>query len=166
VKQLALIVLVVTIVSSPALNATPPEHLPAIGDKVKKQWLPADERMVCMTNPAQLDPCFERVFDGVQFLVAYRSKTRRVTYLFTSDERFQTADGIRVGDELRVTEANVQAVPGWEVYASTTRDGWRPIIGLNDEVKLKDGTNLKIRYLRDGSESGSATITGFSRGRF
>ena len=119
-----------------------------------------------MTNPAQLDPCFERSFDGVRYTVAYSSKTKQVTYLYTKDEKFRTADGLKVGDEISISEENVRAWPGWEIHGPTTIDGWRPLIGWNGEVKLKDGSVLNLLGKHDGSRSGKATILAFVRGRW
>jgi hypothetical protein len=161
----AIIALVLTVVGSVVVSGAAPEPVPTTGATAKKEWVKASKGHVCMTHPAQLDPCFEGVFDGVRYRVAYSDQTKRVSYLYTSDTKFRTADGLQVGGEISVTGQNVRALPGWEIWAPTTSDGWRPIIGFNAEVKLKDGTLLKLSGKHDGSKAGTATIQGFSRGR-
>jgi hypothetical protein len=164
VMRKTVLALVFTAVSCIVVFAASHEPVPAIGAKIKKEGIKASKGQLCMTHPAQLDPCFEHVFDGVQYKVAYNGQTRRVSYLSTSDSKFRTADGLQVGSEFRVTEDKVKAMPGWEVWGPTTSDGWRPIIGFNAEVKLKDGTLLKLNT-NDGSGEGIAIIQGFSQGR-
>jgi hypothetical protein len=165
VMRKTVLALVFAAVSCIVISASPVEPAPAIGTKIKKEWTKAGKGQLCMTHPAQLDPCFEHVFDGVQYKVAYNGQTRRVSYLSTSDSKFRTTDGLQVGSEIRVTEATVHAMPGWVVWGPTTSDGWRPIIGgFNGEVKLKDATLLKL-WGQPGSGEGIAIIQGFSRGR-
>jgi hypothetical protein len=160
-----IVLITLTILGCVVLSGAAPEPMPTIGTKVKKSWKKASKGQLCMTHAAQLDPCFDGVFDSVEYKVAYSEQTKRVSYVSTSDKRFRTADGLRVGNEIRVTEENVRAVPGWEIWAPTTSDGWRPIIGFNAEVNLRDGTLLNIRGKRDGSKEGMATVQAFSRGR-
>jgi hypothetical protein len=140
------------------------EPVPAIGAKIKREWIKAGKSL-CMTHAAQIDPCFEHVFDGVQYKVAYNGQTHRVSYLSTSDSKFRTVDGLHVGSEIRVAEDKVYAIPGWEAWGPTTSDGWRPIIGFNSEIKLKDDTLLNLSGRIDGNREGIAIIQGFSRGR-
>jgi hypothetical protein len=167
VKRLnAFLALLLTLAMCTAVRGRTPEQVPAIGTKLNKHWLTASEHELCMTNPAQLDPCFEQVFEGVRYRVAYSGKSKRVTYLTTSDGKFRTHSGLRVGDEIAISESTVRAWPGWEVHAPTTSDGWRPIIGFNSEVKLKDGTVLNLREMQGGSITGAATISAFSKGRY
>jgi hypothetical protein len=166
VKPLNLfLAMLLTLAMSAAVCARAPEQVPAIGAKLNKHWLTAGEHELCMTSPAQLDPCFEQAFEGVRYRVAYSSKSKRVTYLTTSDGKFRTHSGLRVGDEIAISENTVRAWPGWEVHAPTTSDGWRPIVGFNSEVKLKDGTVLNLREKQGVNITGTATIGAFSKGR-
>jgi len=119
-----------------------------------------------VTHPAQIDPCVERYFDGVRYTVAFSKETKRITYLCTEDEKFRTADGLRVGSEIAVSEEDVRAWPGWEIHGPTTSDGWRPLIGWNLEVKLKDGSVLKLGGTHDGSSSGTAIVEAFVKGNW
>ena len=101
VKPLNLfLAMLLTLAMSAAVCARAPEQVPAIGAKLNKHWLTAGEHELCMTSPAQLDPCFEQAFEGVRYRVAYSSKSKRVTYLTTSDGKFRTHSGLRVGDEI------------------------------------------------------------------
>jgi hypothetical protein len=142
------------------------EQLPTIGMKIPNQWSKKAKVKLCVTHPAQIDPCFERSFGEVRYTLAYSSQTRRVTYLYTEDEHFRTADGLKVGDEIAISEENVRAWPGWQIHGPTTSDGWRPVIGGDGEVKLNNGSMLNLRGKHDGSGSGTTTILGFVKGRW
>ncbi|MDT8068765.1 MAG: hypothetical protein ROO76_11445 [Terriglobia bacterium] len=123
-----------------------------------------DQRRLCMTHPAQLDPCFEHAFDGVLYTVAYDAQSKRVTYIYTKDRSFRTADGLKMGDEIAVSEKTVNAIPYWEIFGPSGSDGWKPIIGFNGEVKLQDGSVLNLWGKKNGSSTGVATIEGFAKG--
>jgi hypothetical protein len=114
---------------------------PAIGAKFSKKWEVPAEPTLCMTHPAQMDPCVDRVFGGVKYQVAYSQATHLVSYLYTSDEKFRTMDGLKVGDLIPVTPETVRALPGWQIFAPTTPDGWRPIVGY-DLPQIKQRTGL------------------------
>jgi hypothetical protein len=160
-NRLASVLPILLVVSAVAYS----EQLPAVGTKFKKKWRLGNDPAVCMTQPAQLDPCVERVFDGIKYQIAYSEKTHRVSYLYTADEKFRTADGLKIGDAIPVTRDNVRALPGWQIYAPTTRDGWRPIIGYDLlQIKLKDGTVLDLASKEEQIKTAAAVILGFSKG--
>lgn len=141
------------------------EPPPSIGAKFNRKWAADREPKLCMTHPAQMDPCVEQVFDGVKYQIAYSNETRRVSYLYTDDENFRTVDGLKVGDLIPVSPQIVHALPGWQIHAQTTRDGWRPIMGYDlPQIKLNDGTVLDLANKED-MKRGTAVILGFSKGR-
>jgi len=141
------------------------EQLPNIDAKFKKAWKEGKQSKLCMTSSAQLDPCVDRVFDGITYQIAYRKATNRVTYVYTSDEKFRTIDGFKVGDSIPVSRDTVWGQPGWLSFAATTRDGWRPVVGYDGlHIKLKDGTVLNLTGT-EGLKSGIAAILGFSKSR-
>ena len=119
----AMLALFVT--STTALSKEPP----AIGSPLKKRWAVGQQRTVCMTHSAQLDPCVELQVEGIKYQIAYREQTHRVSYLRTSDNKFRTTDGLKVGDSIPVSPKSVRAFPGWEIHAPKTPDGWSPIVG-------------------------------------
>ena len=160
----AFLALLVAALSCVAGGSSTVERVPQLGTKVKNQWVRRNEVGLCQTALAQLDDCFKYTFDGVTYSVAY-NKHKRVVYLFTADDKFRTADGLKVGDEITISEKTAEGMPGYEIWAPTTSDGWRPIIGFN-EVKLKDETILNYHWpgTHDGeSTSGIAKILGFSK---
>ena len=74
--------------------------------------------------------------------------------------------GLKVGDSIPVTPETVRALPGWQIFAPTTPDGWRPIVGYDlPQIKLKDGTLLDLRGNDSSGKTGMAVILGFSKGR-
>jgi hypothetical protein len=113
-----------------------------------------------------MDPCVERVFDGIKYQIAYSDETHRVSYVYTNDEKFRTVDGLKVGDSIPVSRKTVRALPRWLAYAPTARDGWQAIVADNLlQVKLKDGTVLDLTAKDESDKSGEAVILGFSKGR-
>lgn len=138
------------------------EQAPKIGAEMNRKWIQGDGHNLCMTHPAQLDPCVQQLFDGVRYTIGYSKETRRVTYLYTDDKNFRTADGLKVGDSIPISDDSVRALPGWHVEAPITRDGWRPILGYDQKIKLRDGTVLNLRD-KDSKKSGTAIILGFCK---
>jgi len=141
--------------------ADPP---PTIGSKFKRSWKSAESQL-CMTSSAQLDPCVQRTFDGITYTIAYREQTHRVSYVYTNDKNFRTADGLKVGDSIPVSKETVFGEPGWQSFAPSTRDGWLPIVGFDGlRITLKDGTVIDLTG-SEGIKSGMAEILGFARSR-
>ena len=122
------------------------ESPPAVGARFKKGWAAGKERVVCMTQPAQLDPCVERVFDGVNYQVAYSEQKHRVTYLHTNDEKFRTAEGLKIGDSIPISQETLRAWPGWEMRAPMTGDGWWPIVGKLVSGPPRDPTATSVPF--------------------
>jgi hypothetical protein len=139
------------------------EQPPNIGAKFNKSWKKGKQSNLCMTSSAQIDPCVDLVVDGIKYQIAYREETHRVTYVYTSDEKFRTIDGLKVGGSIPVSRETVRGQPGWQSYAATTRDGWCPVVGYDGlQIKLKDGTVLDLTGT-EGLKSGIAVILGFSK---
>ena len=92
-----LIVLAVAI-AMPLETASGAATVPEIGTKLAKHLLKiaSHQRQLCMTAPAQLDPCFEYDFDKVRYTVSFDARSKRVTYISTTDEAFRTADGLQI----------------------------------------------------------------------
>lgn len=140
------------------------EQPPAIGSKFHKKWKVGRDPSLCVTQPAQMDPCVGQFFDGIKYQIAYSEKTHRVSYVFTNDENFVTLDGLRVGDAIPVTRDTVHALPGFEVWAPTTRDGWWPIVGYDlAQIKLSDASTLDLSGKEESAKTGKAVILGFSK---
>jgi len=140
------------------------EQPPAIGARFKKKWAAGKEAVLCLTEPAQLDLCVAQRFDGIDYQIAYREQTHRVSYLYTTDKNFRTADSLKVGDSVPVSQETVVGLPGWQIRAPVTRDGWWPIVGFDlPQVKLNDGTVLDITH-KEKPAGGMAVVLGFARG--
>lgn len=160
-------VVIVLCVLTPSWSQAP-QDLPRIGEKLDRRTVANanKQRLLCATSPAQLDPCFERVYGGVRFTVAYRDETKRVSYIYTVDEDFRTVEGMKVLDQIPVSTDSVRAWPGWLVEAQPTVDGWAPIVsGPDMTVELSDGTLLNIIGEQGGSSRGNAIIRGFGKRR-
>jgi hypothetical protein len=63
---------------------------------------------LCMVSPGQMDKCSRVEVAGVQYTVAYRKKGLGkpiVTYIHTTDPKFVSPAGHRVGDLIQVAQA-------------------------------------------------------------
>jgi hypothetical protein len=140
------------------------EQPPTMGARFKKKWAAGKEASLCLSEPAQLDPCVGQGFDGVDYQIAYRERTHRVSYVFTADKKFRTVDGLKVGDSVPVSQQTVVGLPGWHLCAPVTRDGWCPIIGYDDpQIKLNNGAVLDLGHKEQQASGGMAVILGFSK---
>jgi len=146
------------------------EHLPVLGAKLKKKWTAQDPDAgeLCLVHSAQMYPCVDLAFDGVRYWIGYDEHTKRVTYIYTDDEKFRTNAGLKVGDVIPVASKTLTVVPSVAVYAATTGDGWRPEVGhgLPGKVKLTDGTELDPMNKDDAKKSGMSKILAFSKGKY
>lgn len=156
-------ILVLVVTSTTALSKGPP----TIGSRFKKRWAVGQERTLCMTHSGQIDPCVELQIEGIKYQVAYREQTHRVTYLRTSDDKFRTTNGLKIGDSIPISPEAVRAFPGWEIHAPKTPDGWSPIVGYDgSHVKLEDGSELDRTRSKDRNAIAHALVIGFSKGFF
>lgn len=176
--QVASLLLLVTVVGMRAADQNP---IPAdsslkleVGSIVPKKYRGrTDPITVCMTHPAQLDPCFVTKLRGIDFTVAYGKNTHKITYIHTRDLKFTTSDGVKIGGFVDVEESSLHMWPGWEIVGPRTRDGWYPLLGFNSEVVvMKGATEERIRKdhtgeLREALFSRNAVvrlkIKGFSK---
>ncbi|HEY1208441.1 MAG TPA: hypothetical protein VGE85_03650 [Terracidiphilus sp.] len=120
------------------------EKVPAIGAPIEAPMQAV--RNLCLVNSAQFDPCVEATIDGIKYTVSYRNNNGGnsfVTRVYTSDAKFISPEGLRVGDEITVNgPEDLFEAPYFEVYA---RKGskWIPIIGLMGMVNVTfDGKQI------------------------
>jgi hypothetical protein len=109
----------------------------------------SDKRHICMTQPAQMDPCVEARIAGINYTIAYGEKTGRITYVFTSDKAFRTTDGVRVGETVDLSEEQILAWPGWEIRGPETPDRWYPLLGILEVTVVTDGNDALVRAERN-----------------
>ncbi|HME59511.1 MAG TPA: hypothetical protein VKF63_14290 [Terracidiphilus sp.] len=104
------------------------------------------EHILCLVNSAQFDPCMEAIIDGIKYTVAYRNNNGGdyfVTRVNTSDAKFISPDGLRVGDQITVNgPEDLFEEPYFEVYARKGSN-WIPIVGLMSMVNVTfDGERI------------------------
>jgi hypothetical protein len=111
-----------------------------VGMRLPSAMVPKNNANECAATPSQTYPCIQNVeIGGVRFtVVGYDAHTRRIRYLFTQDENFRTADGLRVGGPIDLAENEILSVAGWHTMGPRNKDGWRPIVG-----SLLDGNVIK-----------------------
>ena len=117
--------------------------------------VPEKRTRLIATHPSQLRPYIEVTIENVDYLIAYDEKTRKIKYILTSDKDFRTRKGLKVGDYIEVTEDQVAAFPGWEIFGPKTTDGWFPVIGVDlegmnpvSDEAFKKSKTVKVEILR------------------
>jgi hypothetical protein len=130
-----------------------------IGAKLNRRLLPERVKELTATHPSQLRPFIRQTISGVEFLIAYDVKTRKIKYIHTTDKNFRTADGLGVFSEIPLKREQLKVYPGWEIRAPITSDGWYPVAGV-DLPHL--GIDLAGSF--KGDETRMVTIVGFSKG--
>jgi hypothetical protein len=119
------------------------------GMRLPSAMVPKNNANVCAATPSQTYPCIQNLdIDGVRFtVVGYDAHTRWIRYLFTRDEKFRTADGLRVGGLIDLAENEILSVAGWHIMGPRNKDGWRPIVGSfldGNVIKSADGEAIDL----------------------
>jgi hypothetical protein len=144
-------------------------RVPEIGEKLRRKDIPKSaSHNMCVTHAAQADPCFDTLIGGIEYTIAFGDKGHRVTYISTSDPKFKTADGHKVGDEIEFPRSQLHGSSYWEIYGPTTQDGWRPIVGFDLgplEPTEKNGTKIDLRGNAGKGDPVKTTIGSFSKGK-
>lgn len=86
-----------------------------IGAVLKSKHVPKKSTELYMTHPGQLRPFITKKIDGVDYVIAYEEKSRRIKYITTSDEHFTTVKGLQIGNYVDVVKDQIIAYPGWEI---------------------------------------------------
>ena len=125
------------------------------GSVLAAHHIPEKNNRLYMTAPSQLRPYIEVTIEKVDYVIAYDEKTSKIKYIVTDDKDFRTKKGLKVGDYIEVTEDQVVAFPGWEVFGPPTTDGWSTVIGFNlpemnpvSKEAFKENKTLKVPILR------------------
>ena len=139
-----------------------------LGTLLSSAMVPKDNTVACLASPSQLYPCVQNIrIDGVRFTtVGYDARTLRIKYLFTQDDTFKTADGLRVHGLIRLAESEVFTVRGWYILGPRTRDGWRPVLGTfldSSVIKSADGEVIDLTKPVPGKMH-RFKIVGFDKG--
>ncbi|HEX8161937.1 MAG TPA: hypothetical protein VF538_08700 [Pyrinomonadaceae bacterium] len=100
-----------------------------------------------------LKPSIEKKIEGITYRIAYESKSRKVVQISTFDRNFKTADGLQVGSYVKARREQIIPTES-AVLGPKTSDGWRTVIGTDNEiVVLKGGVESRISL---GDESWTA----------
>jgi hypothetical protein len=140
------------------------ERLPSVGARFR---VPGNGLAgLCMVSPGQMDKCSRVEVAGVQYTVAYRKKGLGkpiVTYLHTSDPKFVSPAGHRVGDLIQVDHGRIVRAPGFEIYADQPVDGWTTVVGFNGKViSSANQQEVELDSLQKAGDSIRLRISGFT----
>lgn len=108
-----------------------------IGWKVPDNLLNCKDKVpLYQTSTDIFDPFITEEIDDVFYTIAYDNESHLITYINTSDFDFNTKDNFRVGDIVELSRKQISFFPKWEIYAPTTIDGWKPVIGYDRPTKI------------------------------
>ena len=139
-----------------------------LGTCLSSAMVPKNNATECAATPSQTYACVQNVqIDGVRFTtVGYDSRTRRIKYLFTQDDKFKTSDGLQVNSLISLAENEISSVKGWHTIGPRTRDGWRPILGIlldGNFIESADGEAIDLTKPVAG-KTHRFKIIGFDKG--
>ncbi len=146
------------IVSSTEVSAQADIKL-EIGAKLPRKYITKKNVTFTFTAASQMDPSIEKTIANVDYDIAFKEDTRRITYISTMDEDFRTVNCLKVGDEITFTKEELIISPYWEIRAPAAPDGWFPVIGFDQPMSL----DHFIANLKDGVKT-TMTIERFSKG--
>ncbi len=130
-----------------------------IGAKLKRNDVPKRTSEYTMTHSAQMRPFIRKIVDGVEYIVAYDSKSREIKYIHTKDKKFRTTSGLRVGANMNAPARQRIVYPCWEIRVPMTEDGWYPVLGHDSRCATSSGLPRL-----DVSPEDSVEVIGFSKG--
>jgi hypothetical protein len=126
-----------------------------IGAQVPVKCLPTgdEDNKYVATHPSQFRPAIERVVGRVKYTIAFDDDTHHIKYIHTSDRAFRTANGLRIGSQIKVSLKQITGGDGgWYTFAGRTSDGWDVIIADQPLNDWKEG------------ETRMVTVGGFKKG--
>jgi hypothetical protein len=140
--------------------------VPAVGERIEAPSGAGQTQ--CMVNSAQFDPCTWATADGIVYTIAFRQRDGKdyfVTRVGTTDPKFKSPDGIRVGDAITVNgPEDVFEAPYFEVYANS-KTQWVPIVGILGKANVVvSSKSTEMRFVQALWPNGPAAIRLFVSG--
>ena len=114
-------------------------ELPTKYTKCNKKENKDCKKQLFRTYANKYEPFLRKEIDNVEYVIGYNEKSNQITFINTSDLRFRTKKGLKVGSELELTKDQVHKIPEWEIYAPTDEEGWKPVIGYDEPEVLING---------------------------
>jgi hypothetical protein len=117
---------------APREVATPP----TLGSRIR---FPDRSDDYLLVSPAQLSPAYRVRFQGVLYEVGVEGD--KVVYVSTADPRFQSPEGLRVGDSFQKVREHGGGkpglLPGWG-YRSALPSGWYAAFDFSEQHPYPD----------------------------
>jgi hypothetical protein len=118
-----------------------------IGARLPIKCLPTEDEgdKHVATHPSQFRPFIERVVGGVKYTIAFDEETHHIKYIHTIDRAFRTANGLRIGSQIKVSLKQITGGDGgWYTFAGRTPDGWDIIIASGALDDRKEGETRTV----------------------
>jgi len=62
-------------------------------------------------------------------MIAFDKATRKIKYIYTDDEDFRSADGLRVDQEITIKWDDLDVLGYFQLRGLPDKNGWQPIVG-------------------------------------
>lgn len=105
-----------------------------IGFKIPAKYIEVntdEKKSLYQTHSELFQPFLRKEIRNVWYVIGYDDESHQITYIHTSDLRFRTKEGLRVGSEIELRRDQVKIYPAWEIHGMPNKDGWNPVIGYN-----------------------------------
>jgi hypothetical protein len=134
--------------------------MPKLGSQVPPMVLRARVHAhQCLTDVNHNDPCAEVRIQGMLFTIAWDARTKKITYLFTSDRRFITDSELGVGGDCRLVDEGGTPLDLARYMSWLVTPMWA------DTVGSLSGDAVWYGALRRDANPKYGTVTGFFQSR-
>lgn len=117
-----------------------------------------ESKGLTFTAASQMFPFVEITIREVDYVIAFDRESRKIKYIFTDDEDFQSDNGLRVDQEITFKWAEIDVLGYFQLRGPKDKNGWQPVIGGSSAF---DGD-----FLERVEKAGQLTteIDGFAKG--
>jgi len=110
------------------------------------------------TAASQLFPFVEVTIKNVEYMIAFDKTSRKIKYIYTDDNDFKNADGLKVDQEITIKWVDLDILGYFQLRGIADKNGWQPVVGGSSAF---EGDFLE-RVKRAGQLT--AEIDGFAKG--
>ena len=113
---------------------------------------------LALTAAAQMFPFINVTIKKIDYLIAFDQDSRKIKYIYTDDEDFKDAAGLKVGQEITIEWEDLDILGYFQLRGPADKSGWQPIVG--------DASAFEGDFLEHVEKAGKliTTIEGFAKG--
>lgn len=81
------------------------------------------------TAAAQMFPFVELTIRNVKYQIAFDDDDRKIKYIFTMDDDFVDANGLKVNQEITVKYEEIEVLDYFQLRLKPDKNGWQVVLG-------------------------------------